>query len=868
MNSKWKDSIPIPGDHSSILDVVNYESTSYSVVSEHILNIIKREDDRSVVNSEPNETSFGEKEHDKLKKANYFGELSNEVLRNDNLINGKIDINKKIMYRENKNFVSRKEYLNDIFSTFENKTNNSRIQILRGIAGIGKTQIAVKYTYEYSNLYDSIWWLRAEDKLVLLSDYCKIISKSSRFEENSQIINFEDTLSYVKEKIENSKFKILLIFDNANSLEDIMDYLPNSDNVDIIITSQSALWRNIGKIHKIEPLDIDNSIKFLTKKTSKTNSNDLNDLKNLAKLLDGLPLALEQAGAYIDDTGCSVKDYIGLFEINKMQLISEGKPQDYKFTLATTWEIAFKKIEEESLTSINLLNKIAFLDADEIQECILLFEDSKFNFNKDISILRKFSLIERREEKISTHRLLQIIVQEKILDEDKKYIIEKLFKNIYVLLGSLDELQQVDYKVLDCYINFWSQIRKLYVYAKKLKIYDEIISVLLLKVGNYLYSIGNYNEAEYYTRESLLVIQHCENTESFVLGDINAQLGEICRKLSKLYVAKDAFESAISIYKEYYQHDNEKIITLINELALISHELADYDKAKEYYLKLANLVKGKENNYSSEFMAVYNSSFSMTLTELEEFKEAEEKIKKAIEIDNKLGVKGKQFLIRDLNNFGYLYEKQRNFIKAQEYYIQTLEQYNRFYGEMLHPDIIEIYINIGNILRFLKEYVKSINYYQQGLDTAKKFYNNESANIAIIYHNIGNVYCDLEEYELAENNLKQSLEIDKNIYPENHPEIAKDLIGLGILYIRMNGDIKKSIFYLESALEITFKSHNVDNETCIFICMHLMLLYLNAGNYKKAKDNWDKFVQAKKYYCMKNQEYDDVERIYSKIFSY
>lgn len=64
--------------------------------------------------------------------------------------------------------------------------------------------------------------------------------------------------------------------------------------------------------------------------------------------LGGLPLALDQAGAYIEETQCCLSDYLSLYRPRRAEMLKErgylvdgGPKRDYPETVATIWSISF-----------------------------------------------------------------------------------------------------------------------------------------------------------------------------------------------------------------------------------------------------------------------------------------------------------------------------------------------------------------------------------------------------------------------------------------------------------------------------------------------------------------------------------------------
>jgi hypothetical protein len=87
----------------------------------------------------------------------------------------------------------------------------------------------------------------------------------------------------------------------------------------------------------------------------------------LAEALGNLPLALEQAAAYTEHTGISLADYLSLFRERAAEYAPPASPSaDYPAALATTFEITFARLREESPASADLLTLCAFLAPDDV----------------------------------------------------------------------------------------------------------------------------------------------------------------------------------------------------------------------------------------------------------------------------------------------------------------------------------------------------------------------------------------------------------------------------------------------------------------------------------------------------------------------
>ena len=93
----------------------------------------------------------------------------------------------------------------------------------------------------------------------------------------------------------------------------------------------------------------------------------------ISEELGGLPLALDQAGAYIEETSCSLSDYLSLYRTRRAEVLKErgGLTGDHPDSVATTWSLSFQRVEEKNAAAADLLRLCAFLAPDAIPEEII-----------------------------------------------------------------------------------------------------------------------------------------------------------------------------------------------------------------------------------------------------------------------------------------------------------------------------------------------------------------------------------------------------------------------------------------------------------------------------------------------------------------
>ena len=123
----------------------------------------------------------------------------------------------------------------------------------------------------------------------------------------------------------------LLVLDNAPSAAAVRDVLPPAGGGRVLVTSQDAHWPG-GRVVEVPVPDRATAAEFLL---ARTGSADVAAAGELAVELGGLPLALEQAAAYMTASGRDMPGYLELFR-RRRELLARGEAAGYGRQVATT----------------------------------------------------------------------------------------------------------------------------------------------------------------------------------------------------------------------------------------------------------------------------------------------------------------------------------------------------------------------------------------------------------------------------------------------------------------------------------------------------------------------------------------------------
>jgi len=169
------------------------------------------------------------------------------------------------------------------------------------------------------------------------------------------------------------------VFDNADDPNlSLTPYFPAGDRGDILITSRNpgcCQYNTVG-CKEIGPLSADDSVLLLVKTSygdTTLADNDYQDGNKIVEALGRLALAIAQAGAYIRETSCSLKEYLELFKRRQKDLLGyfpKHTGTDYGFTVYTTWQVSLDMIESLQDTASNhaleLLKILCFYHHDQV----------------------------------------------------------------------------------------------------------------------------------------------------------------------------------------------------------------------------------------------------------------------------------------------------------------------------------------------------------------------------------------------------------------------------------------------------------------------------------------------------------------------
>jgi tetratricopeptide (TPR) repeat protein len=677
-----------------------------------------------------------------------------------------------VPHNRNPNFTGREEYLASLKTNLSSGKPFALVQVIYGLGGVGKTQLALEYVYRNAVEYDIVWWVRSENPATLAADYASLAEALDLPEKNAK--DQQVLIKAVKNWLEQNP-KWLLVFDGANGFTEVRNYLPQSDIGHLLITSRNSNWRAIASATYliVHVLKRSESIDIILRRTGYTNRETAGAL---AEALGDLPLALEQAGAYMEVKGITLSDYLKMFTDRKNELWDRaGPPPDYQDTVATTWNIAFDEVKQISSPGADLLNLCAFLAPDDIPvellnsgvqylpESLTAVASDPLAFDDAVAPLRRYSLVEITAESISVHRLVQAVIRDR-LDGDE------LKKWAEAAIHIVDEAFPFDSDD----VGTWPVCSRLLPHALAAVEHAEALDVASDSTGRLLNQTGLYLKGRAQFAEAKEMFEHALAIDKSTYGsyhpavaiDVN-NLGGVLQALGDIEGAKKMFERALAIDEATYGPDHPTVAIRVNNLGLVLKALGDMEGAKKMFERALAI---DEATYGPDHptVAAGVGNLGLVLKVLWDPEGAKKMYERALAIDEAAYGPDHPDVAIDVNNLGGVLQDLGDMEGAKKMYERALAIDEAAYGPD-HPQVAIYVNNLGGVLKALGDMETAKKMYERALAIDEATYGPDHPDVAIDVNNLGGVLKVLGDMEAAKKMYERALSIFTEYLGNNHP---------------------------------------------------------------------------------------------------
>ncbi len=484
-----------------------------------------------------------------------------------------------VPYRRNPFFTGREAILEKLQDHFSRATTAALTQppAITGLGGIGKTQITIEYAHRHREEYKCVLWVNAVEPVTLMEGFVQIarLLQLPIKEEQDQ----NKVVEVVKQWLANHD-GWLLILDNADDLNLASEFLPTLGRGHMLLTTRDAATGSLANF-EVEKMEKRESMELLLQRAkvlaahaplSQASAANQTTASTIVEEMDGLPLAIDQAGAYIEETHCSLAAYLKSYQKRRHELLRQrgAVNKDHPDAVATTWSLNFEQVEHQSPIAADLLRFLAFLAPEAIPEELIVKGANKLGeelepiaadetrLDEAIGILRRFSLVQRESEKhtLFIHRLVQAILKASMTDELRRQWAERTVRAVNHAFPGVE-------------VATWPQCERLLPHALACAelINEHTLALsgaarLLNETGRFLNDHAQYMQAKPLLERALAIHEQ-------VLGPNHPDTAQSLNNLAGLYYrqgnseqAKPLYERALTIMEKTLgsNHPNTKIV--------------------------------------------------------------------------------------------------------------------------------------------------------------------------------------------------------------------------------------------------------------------------------------------------------------------
>ncbi|HXW76160.1 MAG TPA: tetratricopeptide repeat protein, partial [Candidatus Eremiobacteraceae bacterium] len=647
---------------------------------------------------------------------------------------------------------------------------------LSGLGGVGKTQAAFEYAVRHRADYpDGVFWTSAETLSAIAGGYVEI-AKALRL----AVAASSNQEQIVRATIEwlNGTERWLLILDNVDDRAHVMPFIPERGKGDVLITSRESVFQELGIARGLDvvDLDADEAVRFLYARTGRNADDDPAERSIVAELaaeMGHLPLALEQAAAYITETSANFGDYLTSYRKRRVALLEKASGLVSHDTVAVTWSANFDAVQRASAAAADILRASAFLAPDSVPVEIfsrgaaslgdavaraLPDPDDDLAPGELLRPLARYSLIrtDPRSRSFGVHRLVQEIVRESIAEPERR-------AHVGGAVAALDaSLPPPSYET---WVQYDRLVPHVLAAAHWIALYDlrgDAEIRILMQTGTVLEARARYSTAEPLYRQALSIREHLVGTDHPDVAATLKVLANTVWAMGRFGDAEVLHLRALDIVERTLGQDDLEVASLLNNLAGDRWSLGRRDEIRPLFERSLKIV---EHSLGPDHLMA----------------------------------------TKIVNNLALLARHEGHDAESERLYVRALAIWERELGQE-HPDVALCLNNLADVRVALGRLDEAQPMYERAIAIWE---HSDHPNMASAIDGLATVYRKLGRLDEARKNYERAAAVSTRALGPEHPFVACSLVGLAQVH-EARGAPADAIVLYERVLAIVERGSHPD----------------------------------------------------------
>lgn len=648
---------------------------------------------------------------------------------------------------------------------------------LHGLGGVGKTQIALEYAYRYALEYSAVFWIAAETEESIVSSLLYIAKEFQMPGDRDQ----QRVVAAVQRWLL-THGQWLLIWDNVEDLDLLQRFLPAARSGAILITTRRQDLGTLAWGLDLLPMEEEEGLLLLLRRAKVLPPEATGEqvcqlaiqapalyaaVLELVTILGGLPLALDQAGAYLEETRCGLPAYLDLFRTRRDALLQRRgeRIQDHPASVSTTFRLSITAAAGRHPAVRELLQVCALLQPDAIPEEIFLQGGKHLGpaleavccdpleWDRVVGIACAYSLLSRQpeEQTLSIHRLVQVVIQEGMSEQEQLVWLRRVIKALNATFPEVTyqawrQCERLQSHVLTCTTVLQDQGG------------DQELAQVLRKMADYLRERSQYKQAESLYLRALGI-------EEQVLGSQHPDLAALLDGLAWVFLRQGKYEQAEAVFQR----------------ALRIQEQGEAQQP----LFTARLLNGLGCLYWTQG----------------KHEQAEAVFQRALRIQEQEGASQPLLSARLLNNLAELYSDQGKYEQAEPLFQRAVRIQEQVIGPQ-HPEVVYPLDGLATLYYRQEKYKLAAGLFQRALQIWEQAAGPQHLLIAQLLIGLADVFTRQEKGEQAEALYRRALHIREQELGPEHPRVADVLNRLAVLSMRQGKEEMQTRQFFQRALQL------------------------------------------------------------------